>query len=448
MFLASLYSLHCSLCGFLKVVAGPGAGKSRVLSSRLAHLLISKRCEPHQILVLSFNHYAAKSLRVKAEKMLANTMNSLNTVKATVSSSEVYCDSFHGFCSVVLKNHGHLLNLGNDLNIADEYEQLKIMTSLLRSRGYKSSNAAMATNLLRRIRFWKESGLGYLGIQREILESWTEKRAYEIYPAYQNELRSRSALDFGDLLLFTLRLFRENPQTLEIYRDKYSHILVDEFQDISPAQYDILRILVVGFLDNTTPFSSSHGRTYVRSETQFNALNGEQLRRSEEYETLAEPLIFHRVTNKKNITSRVTSLMNEVGLPQSSIHKYPHEFSGGQRQRIAVGRAIGIKPEFIIADEPVSALDVTIQSQILDLIVGLVERYSITMVFISHDLSVVRSVTDRVAVMKSGKILENEKTEILWRKPKNQYTQNLLRSIPIPDPRKERARLLSRTEQD
>lgn len=283
MFLASLYSLHCSLCGFLKVVAGPGAGKSRVLSSRLAHLLISKRCEPHQILVLSFNHYAAKSLRVKAEKMLANTMNSLNTVKATVSSSEVYCDSFHGFCSVVLKNHGHLLNLGNDLNIADEYEQLKIMTSLLRSRGYKSSNAAMATNLLRRIRFWKESGLGYLGIQREILESWTEKRAYEIYPAYQNELRSRSALDFGDLLLFTLRLFRENPQTLEIYRDKYSHILVDEFQDISPAQYDILRILVVGFLDNTTPFSSSHGRTYVRSETQFNALNGEQLRRSEEY---------------------------------------------------------------------------------------------------------------------------------------------------------------------
>lgn len=165
------------------------------------------------------------------------------------------------------------------------------------------------------------------------------------------------------------------------------------------------------------------------------------------YETLAEPLIFHRVTNKKNITSRVTSLMNEVGLPQNSIHKYPHEFSGGQRQRIAIGRAIGIKPDFIIADEPVSALDVTIQSQILDLIVGLVERYSITMLFISHDLSVVRSVTDRVAVMKSGKILEKEKTELLWRKPKNQYTQNLLRSIPIPDPRKERARLLSRTEQ-
>ena len=166
------------------------------------------------------------------------------------------------------------------------------------------------------------------------------------------------------------------------------------------------------------------------------------------YETLAEPLIFHRVTNEKNITSRVASLMDEVGLPKTSMHKYPHEFSGGQRQRIAVGRAIGIKPELIIADEPVSALDVTIQSQILELIANLIERYSISMLFISHDLSVVRSITDRVAVMKSGKILEEEKTELLWRKPRNQYTQNLLRSIPIPDPRKEIARLLSRSGQN
>ena len=165
------------------------------------------------------------------------------------------------------------------------------------------------------------------------------------------------------------------------------------------------------------------------------------------YETLAEPLIFHRVTNEKNITSRVASLMDEVGLPKTSMHKYPHEFSGGQRQRIAVGRAIGIKPELIIADEPVSALDVTIQSQILELIANLIERYSISMLFISHDLSVVRSITDRVAVMKSGKILEEEKTELLWRKPRNQYTQNLLRSIPIPDPRKERARLLNKAEE-
>ena len=165
------------------------------------------------------------------------------------------------------------------------------------------------------------------------------------------------------------------------------------------------------------------------------------------YETLAEPLIFQGVTKRSNVKNQVMSLMDEVGLPKLSMHKYPHEFSGGQRQRIAIGRAIGIKPDFIVADEPVSALDVTIQSQILDLILDLVRRYSITMLFISHDLSVIRSVTDQLAVMKSGKILEREKTEDLWANPKNEYTKNLLNSIPIPDPKKERARLMGRAKE-
>ena len=154
------------------------------------------------------------------------------------------------------------------------------------------------------------------------------------------------------------------------------------------------------------------------------------------YETLAEPLIFQGVANRSNVKNQVISLMDEVGLPKLSMHKYPHEFSGGQRQRIAIGRAIGVKPDFIVADEPVSALDVTIQSQILDLILDLVRRYSITMLFISHDLSVIRSVTDQLAVMKSGKILERERTEELWANPKNDYTKNLLNSIPIPDPKR------------
>ena len=165
------------------------------------------------------------------------------------------------------------------------------------------------------------------------------------------------------------------------------------------------------------------------------------------YETLAEPLIFHGVANRSNVKNQVISLMDEVGLPKLSMYKYPHEFSGGQRQRIAIGRAIGVKPDFIVADEPVSALDVTIQSQILDLILDLVRRYSITMLFISHDLSVIRSVTDQLAVMKSGKILEREKTEELWANPKNDYTKNLLNSIPIPDPKKERARLMDRAKE-
>ena len=159
------------------------------------------------------------------------------------------------------------------------------------------------------------------------------------------------------------------------------------------------------------------------------------------YQTLAEPLLYHGLANSKTIEQQVRQLMDDVGLAHSQMRKYPHEFSGGQRQRIAIGRAIATKPAFIIADEPVSALDVTIQAQILDLILDLVERHNLTMLFISHDLSVVRCICDRVMVMNKGMIVEQGYTENLWQNPQQAYTQQLLEAIPIADPRLERSRL-------
>ncbi len=164
------------------------------------------------------------------------------------------------------------------------------------------------------------------------------------------------------------------------------------------------------------------------------------------FDTLAEPLLYHGLATRKNVTEQVLALMDDVGLAHAAIRKYPHEFSGGQRQRIAVGRAISTKPELVIADEPVSALDVTIQAQILDLILELVEKHNLTMLFISHDLSVVRYIADRIAVMHHGKLVETGSTESLFAAPQHEYTKRLLSAIPVADPARERKRQVELTQ--
>jgi ABC-type glutathione transport system ATPase component len=148
------------------------------------------------------------------------------------------------------------------------------------------------------------------------------------------------------------------------------------------------------------------------------------------FATLAEPLLVHGVVPADQVAARVATLMEQVGLAPRFAGKYPHEFSGGQRQRIAIARALALEPKVIIADEPVSALDVSIQAQILNLLAGLVRRMNLTMIFIAHDLSVVKHISDRIAVMYQGKIVELGTAADIMERPQHSYTRTLISAIP------------------
>jgi oligopeptide transport system ATP-binding protein len=205
-------------------------------------------------------------------------------------------------------------------------------------------------------------------------------------------------------------------------------------------------------------YRPTSGKVFYR-EHELTNLKGEDLRRNrrnmqmifqDPYASLnprmtvrniiSEPLEVHGIGNASERRERVKELLRLVGLNPYFINRYPHEFSGGQRQRIGVARALALQPEFIVCDEPISALDVSIQAQVVNLLEELQERFGLTYLFIAHDLSMVRHICDRTAVMYLGKLVELAPREDLYESPLHPYTQALLSAVPIPDPIKERRR--------